>query len=379
MSPRRSELPRIAIAHQTITIGDAIGNDITGAYSILEKLGFQVSLVCEFVHPAITNRFNVMQNPTVADISDAFDVVLYHHSLEWPLGEARFAKFTGAVIVKYHNITPSRFFEPYSERYYAVCERGRAQTHRLIQLANVVHWQAASTFNAEDLRGMGLADSKISVVPPFMRCDELFMTMHRGQYQLLDPLEVLFVGRRAPNKGHRHLLHALSSLRDLFPDQPVRLTVLGSIDEELATYYQELHSIEAQLCVGASVRWLSHVSDAEARHIFTTSHVYLNLSEHEGFCVPVIEAQAIGLPIVSFDTTALRETVGPGQLLVPLSQLAADYDQIAGIVVEVACNPVLRKQVVTAGYQNVFGRFTSDLLHCRFLEDLRPWLEPVRR
>ena len=379
MTSIRPEMPRVAIAHQTVTIGDAIGNDIAGSYSLLEKLEFQVSIICEYAHPAVAERFNVMQNPSAKDIADSFDLVLYHHSVEWPLGEERFTRFSGPVVAKYHNITPAHFFKPYSELYSAVCERGSAQTQRLVRASNFVHWQADSTFNANELRESGLPASKIAVVPPFMRCDELFMTMHCREYDFPDPLEVLFMGRRAPNKGHRHLLRSLTSFKDLFPAQPVRLTVVGSVDEELAPYYQELERIEADLGIASDVRWVSQVSDEEVRHAFATSHIYLHLSEHEGFCVPVLEAQAMGLPVVSLDSPAIRETVGPGQLLFPQPQSQEDYDVLAGILFEIARNPGMREQLVTAGYQNVYGRFTSELLENRFLEDLRPWLGPVKR
>ena len=84
------------------------------------------------------------------------------------------------------------------------------------------------------------------------------------------------------------------------------------------------------------MRWLARLSDEDLRDAFAESHVYLNLSEHEGFCVPLVEAQAIGLPVVAGDATAVKETAGEGQLVVPLPSSQDDYDLIAGLVMEVA-------------------------------------------
>ena len=311
---------------------------------------------------------------TAAEMAVRFDLLLYHHSVEWPLGEACIAGFAGPVIVKYHNITPSSFFEPYSSRYADVCTRGRLETGRLATFTNVVHWQADSAFNADEIRRLGVVDERISVIPPFMRCDELFKSTRRAQYEVSGPIELLFVGRRAPNKGHRHLLQTMKSCRELFPTEPVHLTIVGAVDNQLSGYYRELEELERTLGVSSHVRWFPHLSDESVREMFETSHVYLNLSEHEGFCVPAVEAQALGVPVVTSRTSALPETVGDGQLIVSEPRCAADYDAIAGIVLSVARDPVLRGKLLAAGYRNVYRRFTSEVLGNRFLEAMSPWL-----
>jgi glycosyltransferase involved in cell wall biosynthesis len=366
--------PRIAIAHQTVMLGDAIGNDMGGAYRLLGGLGFDVSIACEFLYNSKAEGYRVVKGLAASEMARRFDLLLYHHSVEWPLGEAWVAGFAGPVIVKYHNITPSTFFEPYSVRYTEACARGRLETARLAAFANVVRWQADSAFNAEEIRGLGVGDDRISVVPPFMRCDEIFKSALRAEHDASGPIELLFVGRRVPNKGHRHLLRTLSAFRDLFPLEPIRLTMVGAVDEQMSDYYRELEELERTLGVTDQVRWLQHLSDEDVRELFETSHVYLNLSEHEGFCVPAVEAQAVGLPLVSSGSGAIPETIGEGQVVVAEPRCAADYDVIAGIVRSVARDPGLRSRLQEAGYRNVYRRFTSEVLENRFLEAVSPWL-----
>jgi glycosyltransferase involved in cell wall biosynthesis len=129
--------------------------------------------------------------------------------------------------------------------------------------------------------------------------------------------------------------------------------------------------------VQGSIDWLEHITNADLDAAFRTSHVYLNLSEHEGFCVPLIEAQALGLPVVSTNATALGETMGQDQLAVPVPKERGDYDFIAGLVHEVCIAPSVRESVVRAGFANVYRRFVSQGINARFLESMAPALEAL--
>src|SRR6185295_10862184 len=107
----------------------------------------------------------------------------------------------------------------------------------------------------------------------------------------------------------RHLLHMLDSYVRLFSDN-VKLRIVGAADEQLRGYTEELLALANRLGVARHVDWLTHISNDELDKLFRRSHVYVNASEHEGFCVPIIEAQAIGLPVVTVDSTAIKETAG---------------------------------------------------------------------
>src|SRR5258705_12125167 len=125
---RRLARPRICIAHQTVTMGDAIGNDVLGMYRALEKCGYKVSMLCEFVHPEIAATHHVLAAHKPLELAGGFDLLLYHHSVHWPAGEELVERFVRTTVVQYHNITPPGYFAPYTEKYRAVCGEGRNQT-----------------------------------------------------------------------------------------------------------------------------------------------------------------------------------------------------------------------------------------------------------
>lgn len=365
----------ISICHRTVNSGDAIGNDIIGSYQLLERMGFSPTVLCQFADDNVRDSMRIDCNLDPEQVSRTYDWLLYHHSIEWRGGEAIIDAFSGPVVARYHNVTPAEFFAPYTAEYEAICNRGRSQTARMTQNSRVILWQADSSYNARELFEFGVPTSRISVVPPFNRIADLLSVRHRADYRAGQRADLLFVGRRAPHKGHRHLLHMLDSYVRLFSDN-VRLMIVGTADEQLRGYTEELLALADRLGVARHVDWLTHISNDELDKVFRRSHVYVNASEHEGFCVPIIEAQAIGLPVVTVDSTAIKETAGENQLVCPPLTTDEAYDLMAGLVHEVMVDPVLRDQLIRHGFCNVYDRFLPETIEDLFVSSLEPhWRE----
>jgi glycosyltransferase involved in cell wall biosynthesis len=362
---------KIGIMHQSVCVGDAIGNDIMGSYLSLEKLGFEPEIVCQYPDKKIPLRFRQNINCTPSRIKEDYILLIYHHSGAWSICEDVIKAFQGKVVIKYHNITPHSFFAAYSQRYEDVCRQGREQTQRLVKGGKVALWQSDSSFNAAELSSAGVELAINKVVPPFNRLHELSSTPHYAKYEPGQQVDLLFVGRRAPNKGQRHLLHIMSSYIRLYSGN-IKLKIVGAVDDQLIQYSDELMALSEQLGVTKHIEWLTHISNQELDGLFRSSHLYVNMSEHEGFCVPIIEAQAIGLPVITFNSTALGETTGINQLVCPPPNSEEDYDVMAGLVHEVATNKALRESLIRHGYKNAYERFTQEHIENRFIGSLEP-------
>src|SRR5262249_36251251 len=148
-----------------------------------------------------------------------------------------------------------------------------------------------SQHNAAELQALGAPAERCAVCPPFhalnaladLPADASFIERHiDATYNLV------FVGRVVPNKGHRHLLGAVSALRRLF-GTPVRLLVVGELDPRLRTYHAELAALARGLRV-EDTEWVGWVDPARLKACYLVAHAFLVMSEHEGFCVPVVEA-----------------------------------------------------------------------------------------
>ncbi len=367
-------LRSIAICHRSVVSGDAIGNDIAGSYRLLERMGFLPTILCEFSDTNVEQSFRIDHNLAPQHVSAAYGLILFHHSIEWLDGEAIINAFAGPIIAKYHNITPAEFFRPYSPFFAQICDAGRDQSARLVDGKRVLLWQADSFYNAEELRKLGVAPHHLAVVPPFNKCFDSLFKQHEAIYQGADSVELLFVGRRSPNKGHRHLIHILNSYIELF-SQNVKLRIVGAVDELLRSYSDEMLSLAGRLGVSQQIEWLTHITDDEVAGLFRSSHVYVNASEHEGFCVPIVEAQAIGLPIIAVNASAVMETAGENQIMCRTPKSVTDYDLMAGLIHEVVTNHQFRDQLVRFGFRNAYERFQPDTIENLFISSLEPVLK----
>lgn len=352
---------KVAICHQTVVWGDAIGHDIVAMYRLIQALGGEPVIICEG-HRHLSADL-VSARLEEVDL-DSLSLLIYHHSQYWAAGEQLLSNTRCPILLRYHNITPAQYFAPYSALYTAVCAEGRNMTRRLLEKNDRHLWIADSTYNKEDLVEAGADPSRIRVVPPFNRVASLLLCPNHADYDS-QLIQLLFVGRLAPNKGHSHLFRATRALL-VEIGANVRLRIVGAIDPELSAYYDDLKTEIARLNIDEHVEFVPHCSDAELLNLFRTAHVYLCFSEHEGFCVPVIEAQAVGLPVVGSGVTAVQETAGPDQFIAQAPASAEDYSFYAAFIDRIVRDSALRSRLILQGERNVRTRFVAESIENAF-------------
>src|SRR5262245_17686849 len=119
-------------------------------------MGFRPTVLCEFADNNIRDSMRIDCSLDPEQVSSRYALLLYHHSSEWQDGAAIVNAFSGPVVVRYHNVTPGEFFNPYAAEYEAACRRGRDQTARLAGCGGVIFWQAASIYSAQELTELGV-------------------------------------------------------------------------------------------------------------------------------------------------------------------------------------------------------------------------------
>src|SRR2546430_1898801 len=133
---------RVAICHETMLHGNAIGNDIMGMCDLLSVLGFEPTIFCDYAdgdidYPGLKADYDVKE-------IDDYEMVIYHHSIFWEKGETFLAPYHGTLLFKYHNIPPPCFFDPYSSTYEGLCAAGILQTKRFVNSETSHYWLADS-------------------------------------------------------------------------------------------------------------------------------------------------------------------------------------------------------------------------------------------
>jgi glycosyltransferase involved in cell wall biosynthesis len=304
---------KIALLAPSLTAHDAVGTDVLEMAAALREQGHAVRLYADHAQ-GIAEGVHAPQG--LDGWLGPRDLVIYHYSIGWPRVEAQLASLRCRRVLRYHNVTPPEFFHGWSREHVRSCAAGRASLPVLATLGFDLAL-ACSPYNRDELLAAGLAPERGQVLAPFHRCEALLD--QPADAGLLDRYSdgvanILMLGRVAPNKGHAALFDAFACYRREYAPQ-ARLLVVGKHDRRLARYSRHLRERCAALDISAHVHFLDNIDDARLKSCWLVADALLMLSEHEGFCVPLVEAMALGVPVVARARSAIGQTLGDAGLL----------------------------------------------------------------
>ena len=294
-----------------LAFGDGIGNHVLVTDKVLKKEGYETFIFAGKIDERISSK--VAKTIDKMPKLDEDDIILYRLPSGNPLN-MDFLSWKCKKVLVYHNITPPYFFERYNPRLERSCRRGLQDVKRLSNSVDACI--AVSEFNRDDLIELGYPKEKIwtltsrriplenfNVIP-----DEKIFNMYQDDYT-----NILFVGRVVPNKKHENIIRAFAYYKKYITPK-ARLIFVGNTNASV-DYYAELKEYIQYLEL-EEVYFHGHVKMEELVAIYKSAHVFLCLSEHEGFCVPLIEAMYFHLPVIAYKSSAIPETLaGSGVLL----------------------------------------------------------------
>ncbi len=299
------------VVHQftaVLTGRDAVGHHTLAVDRLLRDIGAQTRIYAAHVNSDLKHRVTHFRHHRD---DPAPDLAIYQASTGSPVADYLLER-SEPVMVNYHNMTPAGFYYPWKPHLGAELDQGRRQLALLCEQAYL--GIADSEFNAEELRSLGLG--RVEVVPVLV--DGAVLPSRWGPVGgsapggcAGSPATVLFVGRLAPNKCQQDLVAALAVLRRWRKD--VELVLVGASSADV--YSQALRGFAVELGVGDAVRFAGSVSSEELAGWYRRADVFVCLSAHEGFCVPLVEAMAWGVPVVAAAAAAVPETLGGAGLL----------------------------------------------------------------
>jgi len=262
----------------------------------------------------------------------ADDVLLIHHSAAAPrLREL--LELPNRKLLLYHNVTPAHWFWEHAPNVAVQCAVGREQLPALVKAVGVA--AADSAFNASELEALGA--TRTAVIPLLVDYGRL------GPPRPGDPPgppTILFVGRLSPHKHQDEVIRAFASYRRArAPD--ARLMLVG--DPISSRYLEHLGNLAETLAPGA-VSIESGLSNAELGERYRAAHVFLCLSAHEGFCIPVLEAFSQGVPVIARPAGAIPETTGDAALFVDDPDLSVVAELLHLAVTDAELRTELRRR-----------------------------------
>lgn len=293
----------------TVSYGDAVSNDVLAIYETLKNKGFDTGVYAENIGKRLPKGVvkHVSKMPKLNDN----DVIIYHLSTGTELNY-KLPEYKGKKILRYHNITPHEFFSDYSFKSYMLCKDGR---EGLAFLADKVDYcLAVSEYNKKDLIEVGYT-CPIDILPiliPFSDYEKKPDEAVISAYGKDDYVNILFTGRIAPNKKQEDVIRAFHMYQKYY-NKKSRLFFVGSYGG-LEIYYERLKDYVKQLGV-ENVCFTGHIRFDEILAYYSVADIFLCMSEHEGFCVPLVEAMKFDVPVVAFDSSAIGDTLGGSAVL----------------------------------------------------------------
>jgi glycosyltransferase involved in cell wall biosynthesis len=256
------------------------------------------------------------------------------------------------------------YYKPVNSRTASDLEKGLRQVRDLANVAELN--MAVSAFNARELVDMGYVD--VRVHPLTLNFTMLDATPDRSIIRRYGDgrVNVLFVGRLAPNKAIEDLVAAFAVYRHAVQPRS-RLIHVGSY-AGAERYFQMVRKRAQDLGVGDTV-FAGAVSQEKLNAFYRIASVFVSMSEHEGFCIPLIESMHMGVPVLAYAAGAVPETVDGAGVLFTQKR----FQWIAEMIDLLAGDTPLRRSVIEGQTERV-RRYRSRDSSAALMELMRPLL-----
>ena len=305
--------------------GDAIGDSALKVRDLLRAAGHESDLFALTIDEDLQGDVR----PFADASATSGDVTIFHFALPSPMTEA-FATLRGARVLQYHNITPAAFFAPYDPGLFRLAALGRSELRTLAGRVDLA--LGVSEFNRRELEEMGF--SPTGVLPIALNTERITQAPRRPSLEriLSDGLiNILFVGRIVPNKKIEDHIR-LGEIYKRYTDNYYRFIFVGRYDG-VPRYYAQVRALVSEFRMLPDRVWFTGpVPDADLAAFYRWADVYVSLSEHEGFCVPLVEAMAADVPVLAYAAGAVPETLGGAGVLFSPKDLELAAEAMAMLV-----------------------------------------------
>jgi L-malate glycosyltransferase len=318
----------------TLGYGDAIGHEVLGIQRVLRGAGYESEIFVEAADHRLEHLTRDFRE--LVDFSDPDNLLLHHFSLGSKASRTTYALPDRMALI-YHNITPPEYFVNVNRKLAWQCFLGRRELRAYRERCDLA--LGDSEFNRSDLETLGFPRTEVlPVVPDFSHLDRPANPFVAVQFD--DGwTNILFVGRVVSNKKIEDLIRFFHAYHTIHNPRS-RLLIVGS-HTGFDRYFAALTNFTAALGL-AHVHFVGQVSDEELVAYYDIADVFLCASEHEGFCVPLVEAFYKQVPVIAYAATAVPATMDGAGVLYD----DKDPRRVAAIIDAVVSNCSLQDAIV---------------------------------
>jgi glycosyltransferase involved in cell wall biosynthesis len=299
--------PRVHQVLATLGYGDAIGHEVLGIQRVLRGAGYDSEVFVETADPRLEDL--TMDYRELVGTVTPDDLLIHHFSIGSRASRTAYA-LPGRMALVYHNITPPEYFIGIHKDLVKLCFRGRRELTAYVRRCELA--LGDSEYNRQELEALGFqATGVLPVVADFAHLngapDRFLAAGFDDEWT-----NILFVGRVIPNKKFEDVIRSFHAYRTRHNPRS-RLLLVGSYSG-FERYLSMLQALVERLGT-PDVHFLGHVSNEELTALYDIADLFLCASEHEGFCVPLIESFYKRVPVLAYAATAVPATMDGGGVL----------------------------------------------------------------
>jgi len=331
----------------SLTYGDAISDEMLEIQKVLREKGHSSEIFTRFFDPLLAGLRRDYRE--YKKLSSPGNVVIFHFSIGSPVSKL-FFRVPDRKIMIYHNITPHEYFVDWHRILARECYKGRLEIRLFVDKVDLA--LGDSDFNRRELEAAGYP--RTGVLPILMDFSKFDRRGDSVTRQIFGDgkTTLLFVGRVIPNKKFEDVIKVFHLYKKYF--NPESRLILAGDYRGLERYLASLLDLVDRLVL-RDVHFSGHVEFSELAAFFDLADVYLSLSEHEGFGVPLLEAFYRKIPVVGFDAGAVGETMNGGGVLLR----EKDFFRIAALVDVLVKDKDMRRSVVQ-GQSRALEKFSRE-------------------
>jgi glycosyltransferase involved in cell wall biosynthesis len=331
----------------SVTVGDAISDEAFEIRRMLREAGFESEIFCDRIHPELLDE--VYHFEDYMEISSPDELFILHYSIGTDVSKLAY-HIPDRKIIIYHNITPWHFVAGLHGTLPRELFTGRKELAAFAD--RTVMAIGDSEYNRRELEELGFAETGVMPIPiNFDRFDGVEPDPITLKAFDDHRVNILFVGRVIPNKKLEDVILAYAHYKK-YVSHDSRMIFTGEY-ASFGRYRRLLSQLVAEIDL-PDVVFTGHVTFPQLVAFYQLADVFLCLSEHEGFCVPLLEAMHYDVPVIAYDTGPIPDTMGGAGILVK----EKNYAEIAEMIDLLARDEYFRRRIID-GQRSRLQRFTE--------------------
>lgn len=317
---------------------DGMGNDCRGFRDFFNGLGIENHIITRNNRSKDLSILNPNQG---IDESDENIHILHYGGSGYPV--EYFESRKGRKFLRFHNVTPAHFFLGGNPGVYLSMEKFFLKTIlELNSLAKSIELCISdSDYNSRTI--LEWCNLPCRTVPILRNYKDPSIkkprdsNTHRSNNE---EIHITYVSRFVPNKKIEDIIKLLHTLKRIH--SPSYLHLVGNPVSGIDDYFLFLQGLIRELDLDDNVRFHRGVTEEEKYNILSSSDLFLCMSEHEGFGIPLVEAMESGIPVLAYDSSAIEETLKGGGILFR----EKNYAKIAELILIIKNDSGLRDRIL---------------------------------